>query len=290
MKEPLTMGSLFDGSGGFPLICQRLGIEPVWAAEVEPFPIKVTRKRFPQMKHLGDISAINGRKIKKTNIVTGGSPCQSLSLAGKRDGLSKKCVLCGYLVSAVAESDICPVCGGIMAYTRSGLFMEQIRVIKEMREDDISSGRTDKSVRPRFMLWENVPGALSSPGGANAGEDFRVVLEETIRVKDPTATVPRPKGGSGSKLDVSWEMGILSHGECLMHNIGVSPKDEIESHLWQILEDRPHQKYFLSEKACQGIYRRANSRGKKLPETLLRALIRQGNIQLTSEEPQTESK
>lgn len=118
--------------------------------------------------------------------------CQSLSVAGKRDGMSKKCVKCGHLVLATEESDICPECGGVMAYTRSGLFMEQIRIIKEMRE---KSGRTDDNIRPRFMLWENVVGAFSS----NEGEDFRAVLEETARIAEPDAIIPRPEKGKWNK-------------------------------------------------------------------------------------------
>lgn len=112
------------------------------------------------MKHLGDITKINGAKITPVDIITGGSPCQDLSVAGKRAGLAGE---------------------------RSGLFMEQIRIIKEMRQN----GRTNEFYRSgRFMVWENVPGALSS----NDGEDFRAVLEETARVKDPSAVIPRPSG------------------------------------------------------------------------------------------------
>ena len=120
------------------------------------------------MKHLGDITKINGYEVPITDVVIGGSPCQDLSVAGKRAGLDGE---------------------------RSGLFMEQIRIVKEMRENDIrTNGRTDELVRPRFMVWENVPGALSS----NKGEDFRVVLEEIAKVKDPNAVIPRPKDGKWS--------------------------------------------------------------------------------------------
>lgn len=120
------------------------------------------------MKHLGDITKINGYEVPITDVVIGGSPCQDLSVAGLRKGLEGE---------------------------RSGLFMEQIRIVKEMRENDIrTNGRTDELVRPRFMVWENVPGALSS----NKGEDFRIVLEETARIKDPNAVIPRPKDGKWS--------------------------------------------------------------------------------------------
>ena len=128
-----TLGSLFDGIGGFPLAAIRNGIEPVWASEIEAFPIEVTRKRFPSMLHVGDITKLNGAELPPVDIITGGSPCQDLSVAGARAGLSGE---------------------------RSGLFMEQIRVVKEMRDADERRGRTAHAVRPRYMCWENVPYAL----------------------------------------------------------------------------------------------------------------------------------
>ena len=115
------------------------------------------------MKHLGDITKIDGGAVPVVDIITGGSPCQDLSVAGKRAGLAGE---------------------------RSGLFMDQIRVIKEMRENDRRNGRPDDDLRARWMVWENVPGALSS----NGGEDFRAVLEETARVKDSSVSIPRPQG------------------------------------------------------------------------------------------------
>ena len=134
----LTLGSLFDGSGGFPLGGLISGITPVWASEIEPFPIRVTTKRLPQVKHYGDISKMNGAEIPPVDIITFGSPCQDMSIAGKRDGLSG---------------------------SRSSLFYEAVRIIKEMRCK--TNGQ-----KPRFIVWENVPGAFSS----NKGEDFRAVL------------------------------------------------------------------------------------------------------------------
>ena len=154
------MGSLFDGSGGFPLAATLCGIEPRWASEVEPYPIAVTRERFPNMKHLGDISKINGAELEPVDIITFGSPCQDLSVAGKRAGLKHE-------VNGDEET------------TRSGLFMEAVRIIKEMRK--ATNGKY-----PRFALWENVPGAFSS----NRGEDFRIVCEELIKVVEPTAVMP----------------------------------------------------------------------------------------------------
>lgn len=158
--------SLFDGSGGFPLAASLCGIEPVYAAEVEPYPIAVTKNRFPKMKHLGDVSKVKGGEIEPVDIITFGSPCQDMSIAGKRAGLK--------------HADM-----GDDETTRSGLFLEAIRIIKEMRE-------ARNGVYPRYAIWENVPGAFSS----NRGEDFRTVLEEFIRVKEKDAVMPDvPKAG-----------------------------------------------------------------------------------------------
>ena len=153
-NKNLTLGSLFDGSGGFPLGGLISGITPVWSSEIEPFPIRVTTKRLPQVKHYGDISEMNGAEIEPVDIITFGSPCQDMSIAGKRDGL-----------------------GG----SRSSLFYEAVRIIKEMRCK--TNGQ-----KPRFIVWENVPGAFSS----NKGEDFRAVLEEVCKIKDESVSVPKP--------------------------------------------------------------------------------------------------
>lgn len=155
-----TLGSLFDGSGGFPLAGSLCGITPKWAAEIEPYPIAVTRSRFPDMKHLGDISKVSGYEIEPVDIITFGSPCQDLSIAGKRAGLKHEA-------------------NGDEETTRSGLFMEAVRIIKGMRE-------ATNGLYPRFALWENVPGAFSS----NKGEDFRIVLEELIKIVEPEAVMP----------------------------------------------------------------------------------------------------
>lgn len=135
----MKLGSLFDGSGGFPLAGALFGIEPVWASEIEPFPIRVTKQRFPGMKHLGSVTDINGAEIEKVDIITFGSPCQDLSVAGAQKGIHEG--------------------------ERSNLFFEAIRIIKEMRESDRAAGRTGVDVRPRFAVWENVPGAFSSNKG-----------------------------------------------------------------------------------------------------------------------------
>lgn len=168
METHLTLGSLFDGSGGFPLAGVLSGITPVWASEVEPYPIAVTRSRFPGMRHLGDVTRVHGGEIEPVDVVTFGSPCQDMSLAGKRAGMKH------------AEK-------GDGETTRSGLFYEAIRVIKEMRE--ATNGQY-----PKFAVWENVPGAFTS----NGGEDFRCVLESLAGVCDPGRAKPRPARGKWS--------------------------------------------------------------------------------------------
>lgn len=154
-NKTLTLGSLFDGSGGFPLGGLLAGITPVWASEIEPFPIRVTTKRLPFMKHYGNISAMDGGKIEPVDIITFGSPCQDMSIAGRRNGLNG---------------------------SRSSLFYEAVRIIKEMR--CATGGRY-----PRYIVWENVHGAFSS----NEGEDFKAVLEAVIGIAEPNAQVPMPE-------------------------------------------------------------------------------------------------
>lgn len=154
-QNKLTLGSLFDGSGGFPLGGLISGITPVWASEIEPFPIRVTTKRLPFMKHYGDVSKMNGAKIEPVDIITFGSPCQDMSIAGKRAGLDG---------------------------SRSNLFYEAIRIVKEMR------CATDGKY-PRYIVWENVPGAFSS----NKGADFQSVLEEICSVKGYKIDPARPE-------------------------------------------------------------------------------------------------
>ena len=151
----LTLGSLFDGSGGFPLGGLISGITPVWASEIEPFPIRVTTKRLPFMNHYGDISQMDGGKIEPVDIITFGSPCTDMSVAGRRAGLEGQ---------------------------QSVLFYQAIRIIKEMR--CATNGKY-----PRYIVWENVPGAFSS----NSGEDFKAVLEAVIGVAEPETQVPMPE-------------------------------------------------------------------------------------------------
>lgn len=168
MNNKVTMGSLFDGIGGFPLAALKNQINPVWASEIEPFPIAITKEHFPTIEHLGNILNIDGKKIPNVDIVTAGSPCQDLSIAGNRAGLSGE---------------------------KSSLFMEMIRIIKEMRENDRKQGRSDIQIKPRILFWENVPGVFSS----NKGEDFRRILEEICRIKDETISIPMPPKGKWQK-------------------------------------------------------------------------------------------
>ena len=151
----MTLGSLFDGSGGFPLGGMLAGITPVWASEIEPFPIRVTTKRLPFMKHYGNVSEMYGGKVEPVDIITFGSPCQDISVAGKRAGLEG---------------------------SRSNLFYEAVRIIKEMR-------KATGGEYPKWACWENVPGAFSSSGG----EDFRCVLESLCGVIDESVSIPKPK-------------------------------------------------------------------------------------------------
>ena len=172
---------------------------------------------------------------------------QDLSIAGKRAGL---------------------------AGARSGLYMEQIRIIKEMRERDRRMGRTGEFVRPRYMVWENVPGAFSS----NGGKDFAAVLEEAIRIAEPEAPdieVPEKGWNTWGATTMKWEDDGALRGECSTRNTGESPNVAVESRLSQILEATPHGKYCLSGKACQGILRRAERRGKALPPVLKAVLVEQ---------------
>lgn len=158
MEKTVKIGSLFDGSGGFPLAASMCGIRPVACSEIEPYPIAVTSSRFPKMKHLGDVSKVNGADIDPVDIITCGSPCTDMSIAGRRAGLD------GH---------------------QSILFYQAVRIIKEMRE-------ATNGEYPTFAVWENVPGAFSS----NKGEDFRTVLEELIKIVEPTAVMPPvPAGG-----------------------------------------------------------------------------------------------
>jgi len=167
------LGSLFDGIGGFPLAAVKVGITPVWASEIEAAPVSITKRHFPEMRHLGDITKINGAEIEPVDIITFGSPCQDLSIAGRRVGLG----------------------GG-----RSGLFMQAIRIIREMRIG------TNYSY-PARIVWENVPGAFTT----HRGRDFQKVIEEIARIAEPGLSIPGLASregwmASGAVMGDSWSL------------------------------------------------------------------------------------
>ena len=170
-RDLVKLGSLFDGIGGWPLAATKFGIEPVWCSEIEKFPQEITKRHFPNMKHLGDITKIDGAKIEPVDIVTIGSPCQDLSIAGKRKGLAGE---------------------------RSGLFRTATYIVRGMRNS------TDGEY-PRFVVRENVTGAFSS----NKGNDFRAVLEEITESSIPMPKSGRwAKSGMvrSSGCEVAWRV------------------------------------------------------------------------------------
>ena len=174
----ITMGNFFSGSGTWELAAKMCGIDVLFESEIEPFPVELEAKRFPEAIQLGDIANVSGAEMPPVDILTNSSPCQDLSVAGKRAGLDGE---------------------------RSGLFLEVIRITKEMRNaDKIRSERSVEYIQPRFWCWENVPGALSSAGGA----DFRTVLEETIGIVEPEVHVSQPKkwGKNGIVDGDNWQL------------------------------------------------------------------------------------
>lgn len=199
------------------------------------------------MKHLGDITQINGSMVEPVNVIIGGSPCQDLSVAGRRAGLAGE---------------------------RSGLFMEQIRIIKEMRCADAARGRTGTDIRPRWMVWENVPGAFSS----NKGEDFGAVLQETIKIAEPQVpAVSVPKNGwptagcltdVGGKWSVAWRV--------------------FDAQFWGVPQRRKRIALvadFGGLTAPEILFeRQAEHRGKELPPLLKAALLNQAGLQSASKE------
>lgn len=224
----VKLGSMFDGSGTMPLCAAMCGAQPVWASEVEPYPIAVTKTHLPGMKHLGSVTDIDGGSIEPVDIITFGSPCQDLSIAGKRAGLDGN---------------------------RSGLFREAIRIILEMLE---ATGWK----YPRFVIWENVPGALSS----NGGKDFETVLNELLRLTGTDQFVRQRGKWGGTQGTELWPTDLS------MRNTGECPNADAEYTLAAILADDPPTRYFLSVRAMDGILSRASRRGKQLPELLVTAI------------------
>lgn len=200
-------------------------------------PAVRAKRNEVNMIHLGDITKIHGDEIEPVDCITFGSPCQDLSIAGRRAGLAGE---------------------------RSGLFMEAVRIIKEMRS-------STNGLYPTFAIWENVPGVFSS----NNGDDFRAVLEELACVEQPNAVIPGPPrgGADGAKLEQSLETDGLWRGDSWTVNISEWPSAESVSLLSSTLEVNAPEKYYLSARACQGILTRASRRGKKLPDLLQTALL-----------------
>lgn len=260
-----------------------------------------------QVIHYGDIGDIDGSFVEPVDVVVGGSPCQDLSVAGRRAGMVKRCV-CGYETAALSAEETCPICGSALTKTRSALFAEQIRIVREMRDGA-------KGKYPRYMLWENVSGALTS----NKGEDFRAVLTRTAQVADPDAVIPEPPAGKwphaghimGDGWSIAWRLVDAQYwgvtitdgdtGDVL--RMGTPPNAAAVSHLSQIskaappgscssarpakpklrdvLEPIADPKYTLTPAACLGILRRMEKRGKTPPEIMLRVLRRQAGLSPT---------
>ncbi|MCM1217530.1 MAG: DNA (cytosine-5-)-methyltransferase [Lachnospiraceae bacterium] len=175
MERQLTMGSLFDGIGGFMLAAQSCGITPIWAAEIEPNCISITRRHFPEVMHVGSVTELKGDEVPPVDIITFGSPCQNLSVAGNRKGLAGE---------------------------ESGLFLEAIRIIEEMRE-------STNGIYPAFIIWENVPGAFSS----NDRQDFRTVLEKITKARVPLPRSEWTRAGMvrGGEVDTAWRTFDAEH-------------------------------------------------------------------------------
>ena len=161
----MTLGSLFDGIGGWLVAAVHSNIKPIWSSEIEKFCLAVTKKHFPEVVQLGDICKIDGGKIEPVEIICAGSPCQDLSIAGKRGGLNGE---------------------------RSGLFFRAVDIVRQMRI--ASDGKF-----PKYFVWENVTGAISSNGGL----DFKTVLEEIAE-----SEIPMPKSGKWAKA------GLVRGGKC----------------------------------------------------------------------------
>lgn len=207
------------------------------------------------MKHLGDITQINGSMVEPVNVIIGGSPCQDLSVAGRRAGLAGE---------------------------RSGLFMEQIRIIKEMRCADAARGRTGTDIRPRWMVWENVPELSAPTKERTLGQSSK--KQSKSQSRKPPLFLSLRTDGQQPDASPMWEENGALLGAFSMLSFGECPSVENASHLSQILEASPHPKYSLSAKACLGIVRRAERRGKELPPLLKTALLNQAGQHSASRE------
>lgn len=231
----MTLGSLFDGSGACLLAATMCGITPVWASEIEPYPIRVTQKNFPEMKHLGDITKINGAEIEPVDIISFGSPCQDLSEAGAQKGLVEG--------------------------KRSVLFFDAIRIVKEMR--NATHGKY-----PRYVIWENVPGAFSS----NKGRDFLTVLRTFVEAAGGRdADVPEPER-KGRTDRLAWR-----NAGCIV--------GEGYSIAWRVLDT----KYWGVPQRRKRIYLVADFGGQRAGEILFKREGLRGNFAQSREARQEDS-
>ena len=231
----MTLGSLFDGSGACLLAATMCGITPVWASEIEPYPIRVTQKNFPEMKHLGDITKINGAEIEPVDIISFGSPCQDLSEAGAQKGLVEG--------------------------KRSVLFFDAIRIVKEMR--NATHGKY-----PRYVIWENVPGAFSS----NKGRDFLTVLRTFVEAAGGRdADVPEPER-KGRTDRLAWR-----NAGCIV--------GEGYSIAWRVLD----AKYWGVPQRRKRIYLVADFGGQRAGEILFKREGLRGNFAQSREARQEDS-
>ncbi|GHU35952.1 DNA methyltransferase [Clostridia bacterium] len=268
INKPMTLMSLFDGSGGFPLAATMCGIAPITASEIEPFPIRVTTKRLPQVRHLGDINRLNGAEIPPVDIVSGGFPCTDISTAGNRGGLHS---------------------------ARSGLFFEMIRVVREMLE-------ATQGAMPHWIVFENVPGLLSS----NHGADWKEVMDEIAGlgfIADPNIIDAQEFGVAQRRKriyiaccnrryydadnynpadtfyrDKAMQRAVDAWGGETFAGVVTRFHEPKRQKLIEILETYVDDIYYLSKKACLGILRRAEARGKILPEILKIALETQAGL------------
>ena len=234
----LTLGSLFDGIGVFPYAAERNGILPVWASEIEKYPISITRRHFPNMLHLGDITKLDGGKIPAVHVLTFGSPCQNLSLCGTRTGLAGE---------------------------KSSLFFQAIRIIQEMR--DASGGKF-----PVICLWENVMGAFTS----NDGMDFRAVLgafEDTRFQCLLLETGQAPEWCEGDVLISPGGLWMPAIGQAPDDWRGGSGFSS-----WPILEGGALTKYCLSPAQCSHFLALAQRAGCPPPKEIEALLLKQGGV------------
>ena len=238
-RKTLTLGSLFDGSGGFPLAGILAGVEPVRASEIEPFAIRVTTKRLPKMRHYGDVSGISGADLEPVDIITFGSPCQDLSIAGKRSGLG------WFTVRAVFRG----------------------RPNRERNEGENTWRKTKI-----YCLGKRAGGLLLQQRGGLQSRPRRGHPDQKSRKRHRCL---RLKKADGPTPTVTWETDGAWHTAFLTLGTGASPNEGQESFLSQILQADVPQRFYLSRKACLGILRRASARGKALPEILKKALEQQ---------------